>query len=95
MVAADGRNSSSLRLLGLMPERADGERVALQARFHPGTALDNDVVLAPMTDDELESIKSRVRREFPLTSGGGVPLNAAETTQAVRGALPAMGIRQP
>jgi len=45
LVAADGRNSTSLRLLGLMPDRANGERVALQARFHPKTPLDNDVVL--------------------------------------------------
>ncbi len=45
LVAADGRNSTSLRLLGLMPERLDGERVALQARFHPKTPPDNDVVL--------------------------------------------------
>ncbi len=45
LVAADGRNSTSLRLLGLMPERFNGERVALQARFHSKTPLDNDVVL--------------------------------------------------
>jgi flavin-dependent dehydrogenase len=53
LVAADGRNSTSLRLLGLMPERANGERVALQARFHPKTPLENDVLLRFVTEGYL------------------------------------------
>ena len=45
LVAADGRNSSTLRLLGLMPKINPEERVALQARFPHGPELANDVVL--------------------------------------------------
>lgn len=45
LVAADGRNSSTLRLLGLMPQRHPEERIALQARFPHGPKLANDVVL--------------------------------------------------
>jgi len=53
LVAADGRNSTTLRLLGLMPEKRNEERIALQARFLPATPLDEEVVLRFVTEGYL------------------------------------------
>lgn len=45
LVAADGRNSSVARLLGLMPKPSNDERIAAQIHFAPSAAMEKDVCL--------------------------------------------------